>query len=300
MPVTITVPGETTAGFVVAADRDPGDLTKAILQRLPGPFAAAVTLRIGTPGLVTACHRAADSPWDLSEVTGADHEDAERARQATRHIGVTSVLPVGELPSGPHLARATAKAIAEALCGVPVDLASNQALPVVPFGRFDEFVLADHWIGAALPSSPDSGRCPADEDAIDGCACVHLTTRGLRRFGLPELEITDVACPHDLAALNVLRTTAQRLLPLGRHPGEHTLPTELTLTSPDFSAFWGHSDPMWDDGPIPVRLTEVAHDRLGIRPPADFPGTLNEWLWDELPPILHELLSCDPDHTTRP
>ncbi|MFG2091037.1 MULTISPECIES: hypothetical protein [unclassified Spirillospora] len=297
MPVTITVPEEATAGFVVAADKDPGDLTAAILQRLPSPFAAAVSMRIGTPRLVTACHRAADSPWDLSAVTGADHEDAERARQATRHIGVTSVLPVGELPSGPHLARAAAQAIAEALCGVPVDLASNQVLPVVPFGRFDEFVLADHWIGAALPADPDSGGCPAEGDAIDGCACVHLTTRGLRRFGLPELEITDVACSHDLAALNILRTTAQRLLPLGRHPGEHTLPAELMLTGPDFSAFWGHSDPMWDDGPIPVRLTEAAHHRLGIRPPASFPGTLNEWLWDELPPILHELLSCEPDQT---
>ncbi|TDC62166.1 hypothetical protein E1200_26720 [Actinomadura sp. GC306] len=298
MTITITVPEETTAGFVVAADRDPGDVATTIRQLLPAPFAAAVSMCLGTPRLVTTTHRAVDSPWELSGVTAADEDDTERVRQATRHIGVTSVLPVGDLPSGPHLARAAARAIAESLGGVPVDLTLNQVLPVIPFGRFDEFVLADHWIGAALPPFRNSARCPAEEDAVDGCACVRLTTRGLCRFGLPELEMSDVACPHDLAALNILRTTAQRLLPLGRHPGEHILPTELMLTSADFSHYWGNRDPMWDDGPVPVRLTRVAPDRLRIRQPADFPGTLNEWLWDDLPPVLHEVLSCEPEHAT--
>jgi hypothetical protein len=296
MRVTITVPEETSAGFVVAIDKDPGDLAATIRRGLPGPLLAAVAERLGTPRLALACHPATSSPFDLSDVTGIDEDDAERVRHATRHIGVTSVMPAGDLPSGPHLARAAAKTIAKSLCGIPVDLATGQVLPVIPFGRFHEFVLADDWLGAALPPYRNSGRCTADEDDIDGCGCVDLTTRGLHRLGLPELEITEVACPHDLAALNVLRATAQRLLPLGRHPGDHTLPAELMLTSSDFSAFWGNRDPMWDDGPIAVRLTEVAPRRLGIRPPADFPGTLNEWLWDELPPVLHELLSCEADH----
>ncbi|XRQ16131.1 hypothetical protein ACN3XK_36250 [Actinomadura welshii] len=294
MPITITVPEETTAGFVIAADKDFGDLAATIRRGLPAPFATAVAMCLGTPRLVTTSHRAADSPWDLSDATGPDADDLQRARQATRHIGVTSVLPAGDLPSGPHLARATARAIAESLSGVPVDLTLNEVLPVVPFGRFDEFYLADNWIGASLPPYRDSGRCTAEEDAIDGCNCVRLATRGLHRFGLPELEVTDVACPQDLAALNVLRATAQRLLPLGRHPGEHTLPSELMLTGADFAHYWGHADPMWDDGPVPVRLARAAPDRLAIRPPAGFPGSLNEWLWDELPPILHELVSCEP------
>lgn len=300
MRVTITVPEETSAGFVVASDREPGDLAAMIRQRLPSPLAAAVAGRLGTPRLVFADHPADSSPWDLSEVSGADEDDAERARLAKRHIGVTCVMPVGDLPSGPHLARATAKAIAESLRGVLVDLATGRTLPAARLNRLDDFVLADDWLGTVLPPYRDSGRCTADEDDIDGCNCVALRTRGLRRFGLPELEITDVACPHDLAALNILRTTAQRLLPLGRHPGEHVLPGELMLTSADFSTFWGNRDPMWDDGPIGVRLAEVAPGRLGIRAPASFPGTLNEWLWDELPPVLHELLTCEPDRATPP
>ncbi|MFA1551257.1 hypothetical protein [Actinomadura chokoriensis] len=297
MRVTITVPEETTAGFVVATDREPGDLVAAIRQRLPVPLAAAVAGLLGTPHLTLSCHPAGDSPWDLTEVAGASEDDAERARRASRHIGVTSVLPVGDLPSGPLLARATAKAIADSRCGVPVDLATGRTLAVTSFGRLDDFVLADDWLGTVLPPYRNSGRCTADEDDIDGCACVTLKTRGLRRFGLPELEIANVACPHDLAALNILRTTAQRLLPLGRHPGDHVLPGELMLTSTDFSAFWGNRDPMWDDGPIAVRLTDVGSNRLSIQPPAGFPGTLNEWLWDDLPPVLHELLTCEPDLT---
>lgn len=303
MRVTITVPEETTAGFVIATDREAGDLAATIRRRLPVPLGAAAAGRLGSPRLLLACHPAGNSPWNLSEVTGADGDDVERARQAALHIGVTSVLPVGDLPSGPHLARATAKAISDSLCGVAVDLATGRTLSPTNDSRLDDFVLADDWLGTVLPPYRNSGRCTADEDDIDGCTCVTLKTRGLHRFGLPELEIADVACPHDLAALNILRTTAQRLLPLGRHPGEHALPGELMLTSTDFSTYWGHRDPMWDDGPIAVRLTEAGPHRLGIRPPAAFPGTLNEWLWDDLPPVLHELLTCDPDrpaHPTRP
>ncbi|RKS74246.1 hypothetical protein BZB76_2755 [Actinomadura pelletieri DSM 43383] len=295
MPITITVPEETTSGFVVAADRKFDDLSAVIRHGLPDSLADAVSRRVGSPRLTITSYRATDSPWDLGDVVGLDEEDAARAVKATCHIGVTSALPVGDLPSGPHTARAIAMAIAESVSGVPVDLASNEPLPIVPFERLDEFLLADNWLGVALPPHRNSGDCTAEEEDIDGCACVDLTTRGLHRFGLPELEITDVACPHSLAALNVLRTTAQRLLPLGRHPGEHTVPNELMLTSTDFATYWGYSDPMWDDGPLPIDLVEVNPTRLAIRPPIDFPGTLNEWLWDELPPILHELLSCEPD-----
>ncbi len=190
MRVTITVPEETTTGFVIAADRDPGDIASTLRRHLPVPLSTAAAMRLGTPHLMIACHPANDSPWDLSTVVGEDEDDAERVHHAARHIGVTSVLPVGDVPSGPHVA----------------------------------------WLGTGLPPYRNSGRCTADEDDIDGCACVALHTTGLHRFGIPELEITEVACPHDLAALNLLRTTAQRLLPLGRHPGDHTLPNELILT----------------------------------------------------------------------
>lgn len=295
MPVTITVPEKITAGFVVATDQVPDDLAALLREHLPGASAPTAVNRLGTPRLTITGHRAADSPWALDAVTGADAEDVERLHQATRHIGVTSVLEVGDLPVGLHLTRTVAKVIAETLGGVPVDTDTNRVLPVVPFGPLNEFVLADDWLGASLPPYRDGGRCTASEGDIDGCSCVDLATTGLRRFGLPELEIADVACAQDLAALNVVRSAAQRLLPLGRHRGEHVLASEILLTGDDLGAYWGCREPVWDDGPVAVRLIEVAPGRIRLAAPSDFPGTLNEWLWDELPPILHELLSYEPE-----
>ncbi|WP_131737487.1 hypothetical protein [Actinomadura roseirufa] len=300
MPVTIMVPAMIISGFAVAADRLPTDLPALLRRALPAPFTTAATERLGTPSLKITPSRAADSAWDLSRAAAADEDDRAKILRADWHIGIASELPAGDLPLGLHLARATAKAIAETLCGVPIDLDSGQVLPADPVSALDEFRLADGWLGASLPPYRNAGHCPADDDDIDGCTCVDLTTRGLHRFGLPELEITDVACPHDVAALNILRTTAQRLLPLGRHPGDHVLPSEIPLTGEDFAAFWGARDPMWDDGPVPVRLIEESPRRLSIRAPDDFPGTLNEWLWDELPPILHDLLICEPDGSPTP
>ncbi|MFD0903228.1 hypothetical protein [Actinomadura sediminis] len=294
MPVTITVPEETTARFVVAADRVPGDITAVIRRALPGPYAEAAAERLGTPGLMVTVHPADSAPWSPHRAIGADAADAEAIARADRHIGVTSVIPVDELPTAPHIVRATALAIAEEVCGVPVDLDTDQVLPA---SRPGGFVLADGWLGASLTPYRDGGRCEAEPGDAEGCTCVRLRSRGLRRFGIPELEITGVACTQDVAALNVLRATAQRLLPLGRHPGRHTVTSEPALTGTDFAEFWGARRPMWDDGPVPVRLVEAGPGRLAIEAPADFPGTLNDWLWDELPSALHRVLSRDPDRT---
>ncbi|OLT19257.1 hypothetical protein BJF79_16960 [Actinomadura sp. CNU-125] len=292
MPVTITVPEETTARFVVAADRIPGDIAALIRRALPGPQAEAVSDRFGTPGLMISAHPADSAPWKLEHATGVDAADAEAIERAKQHIGVTSVMPADDLPVALHLARTTALLIAEEICGVPVDVDTDRILPAL---RPGDFVLADEWLGVSLPPYRNGGRCEAGPD--EGCACVRLRSRGLRRFGLPELEITGVACTLDVAALNILRTTAQRLLPLGRHPGHHTVSSEPALTGTDFAAFWGGGKPMWDGAPVRVRLTAPAPGRLAIEQPEDFPGTLNDWLWDELPPVLYQVLSREPDRT---
>ncbi|WP_242902417.1 hypothetical protein [Actinomadura terrae] len=295
MPVTITVPEKVSAGFVVATNRVVHDLPTMIRQNLPAQFTEPVLERLGTTRLQIAEYQASDSPWDLSRTTAVDEEDSKQAREATRHVGVLSELETTDLPSGLHLARTAAEALAESLCGIPVDLSTDRVLPGLYFEDSGNFILADDWIGASLPPYRNGGECQVGTGDIDGCTCVRISTRGLCRFGLPELEIADVACAHDLAALNVLRTTAQHLLPLGRHPGSHLLPMELRLTSDDFAAFWGSREQLWEGDPVPVRLVEAGPLRLGIEAPDDFPGTMNEWLWDEIPPVMHELLSSEPD-----
>jgi hypothetical protein len=296
--VSLTVPEQTTSCFVVAAGETSGDLPLAALRRLTEPFAAEAAERLGTPGLAITSYPAAHSPWNLAGArTVGDEEDRElqeRVLDADQHIGITAAVSSTDRPYGLRLARAVARCIADHLDAVPVDLATGQMLSA----RSNEhplFRLADDWLGVGLPPYRNGGLCKVSDDVIDGCSCVELTTQGLSRFGLPEVRISDVSCPHDLAALNIIRATAQRLLPLGNQTGGHTFPRALALTGEDFAAYWGARDPMWTDAPVDVRLTQLGPCLLGVGPPEDFPGTLNEWLWDELPPVLYDLLSCGRD-----
>ncbi|WP_433324318.1 hypothetical protein [Spirillospora sp. CA-294931] len=290
--ITFTVPDTATSCFVVATDRVPEELPISALQDLPDAFAEGASERLGTPSLAITSYPAADSPWDLSHTFGGTAEVSD-AREAVHHIGVTAALPVNDQPVGIQIARAAARAIADQLRGTAVDLDTGQILS--NDAENTRFLLADDWLGVWLPPYRNGGRCTSPDDEVDACECVNLTTSGLTRFGLPELQITQVACHHDLAALNVLRVTAQRLLPTGRQPGGHSFSRDLSITGADFSAFWGVHHPMWDDGPVPVHLTPRGGSLVSIGPPKAFPGTLNEWLWDELPPVLYDLLSCEPD-----
>ncbi|GGO83583.1 hypothetical protein [Nonomuraea cavernae] len=80
----------------------------------------------------------------------------------------------------------------------------------------------------AAGTSCDPGRpwgCPSGE-AVRGGACggLRVTSRGLRRFGLPEITLDGVACAHRLCAGNVLRMVAHRLVTdhlafIAAHPG---------------------------------------------------------------------------------
>ncbi|MFC5754087.1 hypothetical protein [Actinomadura rugatobispora] len=296
--ISFTVPDQTTSCFVIAADQAPGELPLPALRRLAAPFALEAIERLGTPQLAITSYPAAHSPWRLDHALVVGDEDDPGleglALDAAHHIGVTAALPSTDRPYGMRLARAVARCIAEYLAGVPVDLDTGQILSARS-REPSSFRLADDWLGAWLPPYRDDGRCTTSDDEVDGCACVGLTTRGLTRFGLPELQMTQVSCPHDLAALNILRTTAQRLLPMANQPGGHTFPRVLSLTGGDFGGYWGVRDPIWADEPVPVQLTPSGPCLLGVGPPEDFPGTLNEWLWDDLPPVLYDLLSCGRD-----
>ncbi|GAA2639897.1 hypothetical protein SMC26_42080 [Actinomadura fulvescens] len=293
--ISITVPAKTTTCFVIATADEPGDARLAMRHRLAEPFAAAAAERLGTSRLGITSYRAIDSPWDLAKATVTDGDDQEsetRARTAVHHLGVNAVLPVSDQPFGAQVARAVARALGDAVSGVVVDINTLQVLPEAAY-ETPRFALADGWLGVSLP--PEDDHCSDGDDSVDGCSCVEFTTRGLHRFGLPELQMSGIACPHDLAALNVLRTTAQALMPIARCPGPQVLSANLPLASEDLAAYWGVAEPLWTDGPLPVWLTALGPDLLGVGPPPGFRGTLNEWLWDELPPVMHELLGCTPD-----
>ncbi|QKG27398.1 hypothetical protein [Actinomadura verrucosospora] len=304
--IVFPVPATTTSRFAVAAERVPHDLT-GLLRDAGGPYAAHIAGRLGSPHLEVVREDLASLRWDPRDIMAPRPEDRRRERafqDAPEFAVITTCAPITDQPRAVQVARAAAFHLAAALGGVPADLVTGHVL-APPAAERARFVLADQWLGDALPPFRANGRCTApdpdrDPDGVNGCSCVRLRTRGLRRFGLPELQITDVACPHDLAALNVLRTAARHLLTdhwawLTTGPADRVraLDTALPLAETDFSDFWGAGRRIHLAPPTPfhVRLTPVTPRLLAVSPPDDFTGTVNDWLYgDTLPPGMYDLI----------
>ncbi|MFC5182377.1 hypothetical protein [Actinomadura harenae] len=297
----LTVPDRTPWTFVVAAERCPDDLPEAIFEHVSAPFSPPAMRRFGGPELAVSRYPASNSPWDLTGITSLDEEDEGDGdlaylRSAEWHIGVTAALAARDRPYGARVARSVAHALREATDGIAADYDLGIVLPTDQLDDGGRFVLASDWVTTGATGQA-AAPCPTSDDRVDACSCLELSTRGMQRLGLPELRISGVSCAHDLPATNVLRSLSRRLLPLGISHGTRVLPCESLVAGADFAEYWGTDEPMWNEGPIPVRLTPIDDHLLEVRPPDDYPGTVNEWLWDELPPILHDLLGCDPDPT---
>ncbi|MWA02243.1 hypothetical protein F8568_018065 [Actinomadura sp. LD22] len=303
--IVFPVPASTTTRFAVAADHVPHDLG-GLLRDANGPYAAHIAGRIGSPQLEVVREDAASLRWDPRGIRAPRPQDRRRERafqDASEFAVVTACAPITDQPRAVQVARAAALHLCAALGGVPADLVTGHVLTPLAEER-TRFVLADQWLGDVLPPFRANGRCTApdpdrDPEGVNGCSCVRLRTRGLRRFGLPELQITDVACPHDLAALNVLRTTARRLLAdhwswLSTGPAGRTreIDADVPLTQADFSAFWGgHRAHPARPSPFQVRLTLLTPRLLAVAPPDDVPGTVNDWLCgDTLPLGMYDVL----------
>ncbi|SPT59536.1 hypothetical protein K8Z49_01915 [Actinomadura madurae] len=299
--ITFPVPSTTTSRFAVAAESMPDDLAGVLHRLADGPYHAHIAGRLGSSQLHVAQEQLGSLRWDPGLIKAARPEDRPVARafnDAAEFAVITAFAPITDQPRGVQVARAAAHALAEATGGIAADLVTGHILPPST-GERTRFVLADHWLGDVLPPSRANGRCTAadpshDPEGVNGCACVRLRTRGLRRFGLPELQITDVACPHDLAALNVLRTTARHLLTdhwswlaTGPAARTRTVPDTLDLTETDFNDFWGSAPRMHLSPPTPfqVHLSPVTGRLITLAPPPAFDGTINDWLWSDTVPL---------------
>ncbi|OLT19249.1 hypothetical protein BJF79_16920 [Actinomadura sp. CNU-125] len=247
------------------------------------------------------------NPLGVRAARPEDRRDEWAFHDAEQFAVVTAAAPITDQPRAGQVARAAARALAEAVGGVAADLVTGHIL--APGAERPRFVLADQWLGDVLPPFRANGRCTAaeperDPEGVNGCSCVRLRTRGLRRFGLPELQIDGVACPHDLAALNVLRSTARRLLTdhwswlaTGPTDRSRTIDHDVHLTGTDFGEFWGSSrraHPV--PSPFRVRLGPLAPRLLTVGPPEEFEGTVNDWLWgDQIPLGLYDVVSSPAD-----
>jgi hypothetical protein len=303
MSISVPVPATVLSRFVVAADELPKDPCAMAHAQITGPPGEEILDRLGTPLLRVRAVPAADSIWrsDLAAIA-ATGDERERLDTAAGHVVIESETPPGVRPRLAQAVRAVARALAETTGGLLADLCTAQLVP--PDRRFDGerdwFCVADRWLGVDCLINPDAGM---DVARPTECTCLCLFTRGLVRFGLPELVIDQVACAHELAATNVLRGMAVRLLRLlWADPAAPELRLdELTVIEPeDLWGYWG-ARPLFGS-PVPVRLADARRADLpaGVRhlellPPPDFRGGRAEWGGEVVNEGLSSVAGWQPD-----
>jgi hypothetical protein len=302
MSINLFIPETVSSRFVVAADEVPKDPYAMARAQVTGPPGEEILDRLDTPLLRVRAVAAADSIWhaDLEAVAATDDE-RERLRTAGGHLVIESATPPADRVRLAQAVRAVSRALAQATGGLLADLCTTQL--VQPDRRFDGerewFCAADGWLGFDCRINADAGM---DAESPTQCACLCLFTRGLARFGLPELVIDRVACAYDLAATNVLRGMAVRLLALlWADPGARELRLEesIVIEPEDMWGYWG-ARPLFGL-PVPVRLADATRDdlpagrHLELHPHPDFRGTRVEWGTEILSEGLASVAGWQPD-----
>jgi hypothetical protein len=290
--ISYAVPAATTSLFLVVTDDPP----------------AAVSLSVPDgPGLTTVTWDAGSSPFDLARVLSDDCPARPLPPPSAFHTLVCASAEVRHLPRPAQVARAYARRMAVAGRGLLIDWLTGDLVLAPERAERDRFHLGDQWIGfdahvyeerhRAIPPADFRFTPPRPEDA---CGALRFQTRGLTRFGLPELVIDGVDCDHRLTAVNVLRAVGQHLLAedwqwlaAATSPPPHTLTRRIASTQvvagTAFGAYWGSSLP--GTQPLTVELT---HGRGTLRIDAPGGGLLNAWL-DEQRNFLGSLAACPPD-----
>jgi hypothetical protein len=303
MPIAVSVPAVTMSRFVVAADDVPKDPYAMARAQITGPPGDAALEWLGTPLLTIRAVAAADSVWrdELERVAVFDDDERERLLAATGHLIIESELSPHRQPEVAQGVRAVARTLADATDGLLTDLCTGQLVlhDRRVDGERDWFCLADRWLGFDCHVNPDSGT----DDKPTECACLCLFTRGMNRFGVPDLVVDEVPCAYDLAATNVMRGLATHLLGrlwAGGETEELRLEESLVVEPESMWGYWG-AHPLFGK-PVPVRLAEsrrlgLPADRryLEILPRSDFEGTRAEWSGQVLNEGLSSVAGWQPD-----
>ncbi|MEU7739411.1 hypothetical protein [Nonomuraea sp. NPDC049158] len=185
------------------------------------------------------------------------------------------------------------------------------AFPAI--GESPVFRLADDWLGWDVQVHGDATCPPWDPADTGACDCLRVTSRGLRRFALPEITLDGAACAHSLCATSLLRRVADHLVTdhlayLAAHPDatERSIDDHVRIATSaghGGSPFMVHLTPcdtdptshgrigrlkvapvsgagqvayLRADPPPGTGTGQVTHLKVG--PPSGFTGTLNDWL----------------------
>jgi hypothetical protein len=211
MDITLPLPADLTCRFVVPVERIPFDIESFVPWRVSGPYRRAASTALGTP-LLRVTHL--KLPWKPAAAIPFTAEQRSVLHRARQHLVISSTAPPHALPASAQLARATARVLARECAAPLLDPLTGNTIPSCE-PHTDEpttLRLADDWLGWDIEVHADATCPPWDPAGTGACDCLRVTTRGLRRFALPEITLDGAACAHTLCATALLRTVAHRLL----------------------------------------------------------------------------------------
>jgi hypothetical protein len=288
----LDIPDTVPTPFVIATEqplRDPVAVAHArVRQRLAADLLGTSLVRIRTLPV-------GDSGYSelMSEAAWARSEDRSLLHKFTHHIVVMGDMPPVSQPDHGQALRAIARAIAEACDGLVYDAWSHQVLPHdFRHGlEHPEFCLADDWLATFI----SEGGGPSGERRVTPRrAGLQLTTAGLHRFALPELEARSVPVGNVFAAVTLLRCLAVTLLYehwdwLACNPGASSrhLPDHAWVEGRDVWRYWAAEPTVTVGGRVHVRLQHAGEEGpealpyLAVGPPSDFAGKPREW-WNDV------------------
>ncbi|MEH1011640.1 DUF2314 domain-containing protein [Micromonospora sp. CPCC 206060] len=277
----VPVPESLTATYLVPLTglppTSPRRAVEALAGRIAEPVHGLARQMLDSPLMSVDTRSMSEFPRlppDLLTAFGASPEQLARLGEATHLVVVQAEYRPGWPPAHEWAARAVAAAMAEQVGGNVVDV----------FGL--QFLTPD----AALRSLPDErGRVrlvdwvlvPYSSDA-DG---LWFTTKGLRRFGLMELQVQGVPDHLTRAWGAVMTGAARRLLrtftdgiATEEVPAFVQLPVLATITGHDIAVAYGNPEQQVATAPVLLRLeldpaTDPDADSfLSLRPPAGHTG----------------------------
>ncbi|MEU8317506.1 hypothetical protein AB0C33_03970 [Nonomuraea sp. NPDC048881] len=211
MKIVLPLPAMLTSLFVVAVEHLPFDVDTFVPWRVPAPYRKAARDALDTPPSLTVTH--VPAPWRPAGLT-LTGDERRRIRRAGQHVLVSTTAPPRRLPGNAQTARAVARALARQCDGLLIDPSTASAVPACPRspGEPEDFRLGDDWLTWEVQMRDDATCPPWDPSETAACDCLRVTSRGLRRFALPEITLDGAACAHSLCATALLRSVAHRLV----------------------------------------------------------------------------------------
>ncbi len=238
--VTLSVPELVEATYVVVTSHPPVDVQAAArdaAQRLPDPLRGGALRMLAGPLLSVTMSAVGDAPplpVTFLEVFGASPAQLRDLDEATHVLVCQAVFRPGWPPAHEWHARGVAAGLAELTGGTLVDMFTPQVLEPAAAVRSlpdpDGRIVLVRWV--LVPQS-------AGERGL------WMTTKGLERFGLPELQALDVPPALAIAWTRVMSGIAAALVrewtrALRSDPSFVALPRRLKVTAADVARAYGH------------------------------------------------------------